>query len=63
LQTAVAIFGADQRLTFYNKAFVALWNLPETFLDRHPNEGDILDRLRDMRKLPEQRDYQAWKPE
>ena len=61
LQTAVAIFGADQRLTFYNKAFVALWNLPETFLDRHPNEGDILDRLRDMRKLPEQRDYQAWK--
>ena len=61
LQTAVAIFGADQKLTFYNKAFVALWGLPETFLDRHPGEGDILDRLRDLRKLPEQRDYQGWK--
>mgnify|MGYP001545634031 FL=1 len=61
LQTAVAIFGRDQKLTFYNKAFVKLWALPETFLDRHPGEGDILDRLRDARRLPEQRDYQAWK--
>jgi signal transduction histidine kinase len=61
LQTAVAIFGPDQKLSFYNRAFVSLWGLPETFLDRHPGEGDILDRLRDMRKLPEQRDYQAWK--
>ena len=61
LQTAVAIFGADQKLSFYNKAFVRLWGLPETFLDRHPSEGDILDRLRDLRKLPEQRDYQGWK--
>jgi signal transduction histidine kinase len=61
LQTAVAIFGRDQKLTFYNKAFVKLWGLPETFLDRHPGDGEILDRLRESRKLPEQRDYQAWK--
>jgi signal transduction histidine kinase len=61
LQTAVAIFGRDQKLAFYNKAFVRLWGLPETLLDRHPSEGDILDRLRDARRLPEQRDYQAWK--
>ena len=61
LQTAVAIFGRDQKLTFYNKAFVALWGLPETFLDKHPSDGEVLDRLRDMRKLPEQRDYPAWK--
>jgi signal transduction histidine kinase len=61
LQTAVAIFGRDQKLTFYNKAFVKLWGLPETFLDKHPCDGEILDRLRDGRKLPEQRDYQAWK--
>lgn len=61
LQTAVAIFGPDQKLSFYNKAFVRLWGLPETFLDKHPGEGEILDRLREARKLPEQRDYQAWK--
>ncbi len=61
LGTAVAIFGRDQKLTFHNKAFAALWNLPQDFLDRHPAEGDILDRLRDARRLPEQRDYPAWK--
>jgi signal transduction histidine kinase len=57
----VAIFGPDQRLTFYNKAFVKLWGLAETFLDKHPSDGEVLDRLRETRKLPEQRDYQAWK--
>ena len=61
LQTAVAIFGKDQKLTFYNRAFVKLWGFPEAWLDRHPSDGEILDRLREMRKLPEQRDYQAWK--
>jgi signal transduction histidine kinase len=61
LQTAVAIFGPDQKLTFYNKAFVRLWAVPESFLDKHPTDGEVLDRLRESRKLPEQRDYQAWK--
>ena len=61
LQTAVAIFGRDQKLTFYNKAFVRLWGLPESFLDKHPSDGEVLDRLREARKLPEQRDYPAWK--
>ncbi|HET7083487.1 MAG TPA: PAS-domain containing protein [Rhizomicrobium sp.] len=61
LQTAVAIFGRDQKLSFYNKAFVKLWGLPEGFLDKHPSDGEVLDRLREARKLPEQRDYPAWK--
>jgi len=61
LATAVAIFGRDQKLNFYNRAFAKLWGLPETWLDSHPNDAEILDRLRHMRKLPEQRDYQAWK--
>jgi signal transduction histidine kinase len=63
LATAVAIFGRDQRLTFHNRAFAKLWNLPETFLDSHPTDGEILDRLREVRRIPEQRDYQAWKRE
>src|SRR5205814_9874684 len=61
LQTAVAIFGKDQKLSFYNRAFVKLWGIPENQLDKHPGDGEILDRLRDARKLPEQRDYPAWK--
>lgn len=61
LQTAVAIFGRDQKLSFYNKAFARLWGLSESWLDKHPSDGEVLDRLRENRRLPEQRDYQAWK--
>ena len=63
LATAVAIFGRDQRLSFHNRAFSQLWDLPELWLESHPGDGEILDRLREARKLPEQRDYQAWKRE
>ena len=63
LATAVAIFGRDQKLNFYNRAFARLWNLPEAWLDTHPGDGEVLDRLREARKLPEQRDYQSWKRE
>jgi signal transduction histidine kinase len=63
LATAVAIFDSTQKLSFYNQAFVRLWGLPDNWLDKHPSDGDILDRLREARKLPEQRDFQAWKRE
>jgi signal transduction histidine kinase len=63
LSGAVAIFGADQKLAFFNRAYVRLWELPETWLEAHPSEGDILDRLREARRLPEQRDFRAWKQE
>ncbi len=61
LSTAVAIYGPDQRLRFYNRAFAQLWALPRSWLDSHPRDGEVLDRLREARKLPEQRDYLAWK--
>jgi signal transduction histidine kinase len=63
LATAVAIFGRDQRLSFRNRAFEQLWDLPEDWLDAGPTDSEILDRLRETRRLPEQRDYQAWKRE
>lgn len=61
LATAVSIFDRERRLSFYNGAFARLWNLPESWLDLHPKDEEILDRLRETRRLPEQRDYQAWK--
>ncbi|HEX3674785.1 MAG TPA: PAS-domain containing protein [Rhizomicrobium sp.] len=61
LATAVAIFGRDQKLTFHNAAFARLWDLPEKWLETHPSDGEILDRLRETRHLPEQPNYQAWK--
>jgi signal transduction histidine kinase len=63
LATAVAIYGRDQKLTFYNSAFARLWGLPEAWLDTHPGDGEVLDRLREGRKLPERQDYKGWKRE
>lgn len=61
LPTAVAIFDGAKRLRFCNAAYVKLWQLDAGFLDQHPTEGEILDRLRNARRLPEQADYRSWK--
>jgi signal transduction histidine kinase len=61
LPTAVAIFTADQRLTFYNAAYRGLWGFPAEFLDQQPIDSAVLDRLRATRKLPEQADFRSWK--
>jgi signal transduction histidine kinase len=61
LATAVAIFDREQKLAFYNRAYAQLWSLAETWLDTQPTDSEVLDRLREQRRLPEQRDYQAWK--
>src|SRR5205807_5725935 len=61
LPTAVAIFGADHRLSFYNAAYRALWSFDAGFLDQTPSDSAVLDRLRATRKLPEQADFRSWK--
>jgi signal transduction histidine kinase len=61
LSTAVAIFGPDHSLTFYNAAYQALWDLDPHFLDQGPSDSVVLDRLRAGRRLPEQSDFRAWK--
>ena len=61
LATAVAIFDRRKKLVFFNEAYRTLFALEETFLDQHPTEAEILDRLRSRRMLPEQANYRAWK--
>lgn len=61
LDTAIAIFGPDQRLLFHNGAFAALWPLEAEWLSTHPSDGEILDRLRAQRCIPEQVNYREWK--
>ncbi|WP_342148297.1 sensor histidine kinase [Methylorubrum sp. SB2] len=63
LPTAVAMFDARQRLIFHNAAYQRLWDLDPAFLDSKPLDGEILDRLRAARKLPEQADFRSWKAE
>ncbi|MDI4658516.1 sensor histidine kinase [Xanthobacter autotrophicus] len=61
LTTAVAIFGADERLVFHNAAYERLFDLSPAFLDQHPAEGEILEDLRTRRKVPEQADFRGWR--
>lgn len=61
LPTGVAIFGADQRLTFYNAAYAKVWNIEAAFLDQQPTDSNVLERLRAERKLPEQADFRQWR--
>jgi PAS domain-containing protein len=61
LETAIAIFGPDQRLRFFNHAYVKLWSLDESWLRTQPSDGEILDRLRLSRTLPEQANFREWK--
>ena len=61
LDTAIAIFGADQRLRFFNAAYVRLWGLDDKWLETRPRDGEILDRLRATRQLPEQANYLEWR--
>jgi len=61
LSTGVAMFGADHRLTFYNAAYRALWNLDASYLEQEPTDSAVLDALRAARKLPEERDFRQWK--
>ena len=50
LATGVAIFTADQRLTFYNAAYRSLWELDSGFLDQNPTDSAVLDQLRGARQ-------------
>ena len=61
LDTAIAIFGPDQRLRFHNAAYASLWPLESQWLDSHPTDGEILDRLRAQRCIPEQANYREWR--
>ncbi|MDD3289046.1 MAG: PAS-domain containing protein, partial [Alphaproteobacteria bacterium] len=63
LGAAIAIYGPDTKLEFYNRAYQHLWETEESFLDSHPTFGEILEDLRTRRRIPEQADFQRYKKE
>lgn len=63
LSTAIAIFGGDARLKFFNAAYAELWGLDAEWLNTKPSLGGIMDRLRELRRLPEVADFRAFKEE
>lgn len=61
LRTAIGIFGQDQRLEFYNSAFSELWGIEDQWLNGKPKLGDLMEKLRENRRLPEQADFRRFK--
>ena len=61
LRTAVAIFGPDKRLLFHNEAYRNLLGLEHAWLLTAPLDSEVLERLREYGRVPEQTDFRAWK--
>ncbi len=61
LHTAVAMFDQNHRLTFYNTAYAHLWDMDDAWLNGKPKLDEILERLRESRRLPEQADFRSYK--
>lgn len=59
--TGVAIYDAEQRLSFFNRAYAQVLGLDPGWLASSPAEADVLDHLRSLRRLPEEADYRGWK--
>ncbi|MEL6287414.1 MAG: ATP-binding protein [Pseudomonadota bacterium] len=61
VSTAVAIFGADQRLAFFNEAYAKLWGLDPAFLKETPLDSEVLDHLRQAGLLPDTGNFRSWR--
>jgi len=61
LATAICIFGPDQRLIFFNDAYAQMNRLEEDWLSTEPTMGEVLEALRERRRLSETSDFPAFK--
>ncbi|HYM73870.1 MAG TPA: ATP-binding protein [Stellaceae bacterium] len=61
IHAAVAIYGPDQQLKFFNSAFARLWGIETDWLAAGPSLDQLLERLRERRRIPEFADFRAFK--
>ena len=61
LDTGVAIFDSGAQLKFFNSAYATLWDLDPEWLKSEPSLGEVLERLREQRGLPEVADFREFK--
>ena len=61
MRSAIGIYNDDYTLGFYNSSFAQLWDLEEGWLNTKPKLGDIMEKLRETRRLPEQADFKSYK--
>ncbi len=61
LSAAVAQFAPDHGLIFCNRPFQQLFALKPEWVAERPDFERLLDRMREARRVPETRDFPAWK--
>lgn len=61
LPIGLAIFDRQRQLQLFNPALIDLTNLPTGFLTARPTLFDLLDKLRELRMVPEPKDYRSWR--
>ena len=61
LDIGLAIFDKSRRLVLFNPALTDLTRLPVDFLSSRPGLSSVLDKLRELRMLPEPKDYKSWR--
>ena len=63
LSAAVAQFGPDRALVFCNQPFRRLFAMRSEWLSDRPEFDRVLERMREAGRLPEVRDFPAWRAE
>ncbi|WP_420548377.1 PAS-domain containing protein [Curvivirga sp.] len=61
--SAIVIFGPDKRLTYFNQSFMRLFDLHSSDVAAGLGYGEVLEKLRQKRKLPEVIDFPKYKRE
>jgi len=61
LTVGLAIFDSNRRLALFNPTVVRLWQLDPAWLAERPTLREIVDALRSNRRIPEFRDFHAWR--
>src|SRR5438309_4185817 len=63
MSAGTAQFDADRSLSFFNRPFAAMTALDPEWLAEKPEFDRVIERMRDQQRLPETRDFPAWKEE
>jgi hypothetical protein len=63
MTAGTAQFDADRTLSFFNRPFAMMTGLDPDWLNENPEFDRVIERMRDLQRLPETRDFPAWKEE
>src|SRR5436190_1011821 len=63
MTAGTAQFHSDRMLSFFNRPFAVMSQLDPDWLAEQPEFDRLIDRMRDNQRLPETRDFPAWKEE